>query len=101
MEKESDNLVGIFIYDSDNPEVCVMEMVNSKYREIDGVTTTRMNLEKTSNELIFVEKDQFRSADHIAAKIGLLQSALNTDSPENLIARIKAKAVEVQQEHAK
>lgn len=46
MEKESDNLVGIFIYDSDNPEVCVMEMVNSKYREIDGVTTTRMNQEK-------------------------------------------------------
>lgn len=46
MEKESDNLIGIFIYDSDNPEVCVMEMVNSKYREIDGVTTTRMNQEK-------------------------------------------------------
>lgn len=46
MEKESDNLVGIFIYDSDNPKVCVMEMVNSKYREIDGVTTTRMNQEK-------------------------------------------------------
>ncbi|QOR58039.1 hypothetical protein [uncultured phage cr50_1] len=46
MEKESDNLVGIFIYDSDNPEVCIMEMVNSKYREIDGVTTTRMNQEK-------------------------------------------------------
>lgn len=46
MEKESDNLVGIFIYNSDNPEVCVMEMVNSKYREIDGVTTTRMNQEK-------------------------------------------------------
>lgn len=46
MEKESDNLVGIFIYDSDNPEVCIMEMVNSKYREIDGITTTRMNQEK-------------------------------------------------------
>lgn len=46
MEKESDNLIGIFIYDSDNPEVCVMEMVNSKYREIDGVTTTRINQEK-------------------------------------------------------
>ena len=29
------------------------------------------------------------------------QDILNTDSPENLIARIKAKAVEVQQEHAK
>lgn len=46
MEKESNSLVGIFIYDSNNPEVCVMEMVNSKYREIDGVTTTRMNQEK-------------------------------------------------------
>ena len=29
------------------------------------------------------------------------QDILNTDSPENLIARIKAKAVEVQQEHGK
>ena len=46
------------------------------------------HLEKTSNELIFVEKDQFRSADHIAAKIGLLQSALNTDSPENIRAAL-------------
>lgn len=42
MEKESDKVVGYFIYDSDNPEVCIMEMVNSKYREIDGVTTTRL-----------------------------------------------------------
>ena len=30
MEKESDKVVGYFIYDSDNPEVCIMEMVNSK-----------------------------------------------------------------------
>lgn len=42
MEKESDKVVGYFIYDSDNPEVCIMEMVNSKYREIDGVTITRL-----------------------------------------------------------
>ena len=42
MEKESDEVVGYFIYDSDNPEVCIMEMVNSKYREIDGVTITRL-----------------------------------------------------------
>ena len=39
---ESDKVVGYFIYDSDNPEVCIMEMVNSKYREIDGVTITRL-----------------------------------------------------------
>lgn len=42
MEKESDKVVGYFIYDSDNPEVCIMEMVNSKYREINGVTITRL-----------------------------------------------------------
>lgn len=42
MEKESDKVVGYFIYDSDNPEVCIIEMVNSKYREIDGVTITRL-----------------------------------------------------------
>lgn len=42
MEKESNKVVGYFIYDSDNPEVCIMEMVNSKYREIDGVTITRL-----------------------------------------------------------
>lgn len=42
MEKESDKVVGYFIYDSDNPEVCIMEMVSSKYREIDGVTITRL-----------------------------------------------------------
>lgn len=42
MEKESDKVVGYFIYDSDNPEVCIMEMVNSKYREIDGATITRL-----------------------------------------------------------
>lgn len=42
MEKESDKVVGYFIYDSNNPEVCIMEMVNSKYREIDGVTITRL-----------------------------------------------------------
>lgn len=42
MEKESDKVVGYFIYDSDNPEVCIMEMVNSKYREIDGVIITRL-----------------------------------------------------------
>lgn len=42
MEKESDKVVGYFIYDSDNPEVCIMEMINSKYREIDGVTITRL-----------------------------------------------------------
>lgn len=42
MEKESDKVVGYFIYDSDNPEVCIMEMVNSKYREIDGITITRL-----------------------------------------------------------
>lgn len=42
MEKESDKIVGYFIYDSDNSEVCIMEMVNSKYREIDGVTITRL-----------------------------------------------------------
>lgn len=42
IEKESDKVVGYFIYDSDNPEVCIMEMVNSKYREIDGVTITRL-----------------------------------------------------------
>lgn len=42
MEKEFDKVVGYFIYDSDNPEVCIMEMVNSKYREIDGVTITRL-----------------------------------------------------------
>ena len=42
MEKESDKVVGYFIYDSDNSEVCIMEMVNSKYREIDGVTITRL-----------------------------------------------------------
>ena len=42
MEKESDKVVGYFIYDSDNPEVCIMEMVNSKYREIDEVTITRL-----------------------------------------------------------
>lgn len=42
MEKESDKVVGYFIYDSDNPEACIMEMVNSKYREIDGVTITRL-----------------------------------------------------------
>lgn len=42
MEKESDKVVGYFIYNSDNPEVCIMEMVNSKYREIDGVTITRL-----------------------------------------------------------
>ena len=42
MEKESDKVIGYFIYDSDNPEVCIMEMVNSKYREIDGVTITRL-----------------------------------------------------------
>ena len=42
MEKESDKVVGYFIYDSDDPEVCIMEMVNSKYREIDGVTITRL-----------------------------------------------------------
>ena len=40
------------------------------------------NLVKTSNELIFVEKDQLRSADHIAAKLSQLQNALNTDSSE-------------------
>ena len=40
------------------------------------------NLVKTDNELIFVEKDQLRSADHIAAKLSQLQNALSTDSSE-------------------
>lgn len=46
MKSESDKLVGYFVYDTDNPEVCIMEMVNSKYRNIDGVTTTRMQQQK-------------------------------------------------------
>lgn len=43
--KGSDKLVGYFVYDSRDPEVCILEMVNSNFREINGVTTTRMNSE--------------------------------------------------------
>ena len=49
------------------------------------------NLVKTSNELIFVEKDQLRSPDHIAAKLSLLRNALNTESSESIrVALMKA-----------
>ena len=46
------------------------------------------HLVKTSNELIFVEKDELRSPDHIAEKLGMLRNALNTGSSESVRAAL-------------
>ncbi len=42
------------------------------------------NLEKTNNELIFIEKDACKNQNHVADKLNMLEEALSKDDPESV-----------------